>query len=106
MSSRLETLLSLHAGDPDDSFVTYALAKEYESLERLDLSLEIFTQLKEKDPAYVGLYYHLGKLYESLDRPQDALITYAEGIDIGKRQADFHAVSELSNAKMNLELEM
>lgn len=106
MSARLDTLLTMLAADPQDSFIHYALAKEYESLGNYDMALKTFLALKENDPSYVGLYYHLGKLYEVLERPMDALIVYDQGITCGKKQSDFHAISELSNAKTNLEMEL
>jgi len=60
----------------------------------------------ENDPEYIGLYYHLGKLYEQIDEKHLGLNAYKQGIELGKKLGDFHAVSELNNAKMNLELEM
>jgi tetratricopeptide (TPR) repeat protein len=106
MSNRLDQLKSMHKDDPNDTFVLYALAKEYENLEQHDVSLEIFLKLKNQDPNYIGMYYHLGKLYELLDNNKEALITYIEGLEVGKKLGDFHAVAELNNAKTNLELEM
>jgi tetratricopeptide (TPR) repeat protein len=92
--------------DPEDSFVLYAVAKEYEQLDDLEKALETYNKLKEADHDYVGLYYHLGKLYEILEEPDKALEAYAEGIDVAKSLADFHALSELNTAKTNLEIEM
>jgi len=54
----------------------------------------------------VGLYYHLGKLYEELGETDLALLTYEDGVSVAKKAADFHALSELHNAKMNLEIEI
>ncbi len=106
MADRLHTLMEMHSADMSDSFITYALAKEYESHEQLDSALEIYLQLRESDPMYVGLYYHLGKLYENLEKPELALEAYSHGIEVGKKQSDFHAISELNNAKTNLEMEL
>jgi hypothetical protein len=54
----------------------------------------------------VGMYYHLAKLYEKLENVDLAIQTYTEGINVAKRLSDFHALSELNSAKMNLEMEM
>jgi tetratricopeptide (TPR) repeat protein len=96
----------MYRNDPKDSFVIYALAKEYESCGDLEESLNQFLLLKNQDPDYVGMYYHLGKLYEKLEKPEEAMKTYETGIQISKKLKDFHALSELNNAKVNLEMEL
>ena len=103
--NRIETLLAFLDDDPEDTFVRFALAKEYEKLGTLKKALDTFLSLKEVDSDYIGLYYHLGGLYEKLDEKDKALQTYEEGITIAKKIADFHSLSELHNAKMNLEIE-
>ena len=105
-SDRLNTLLNYHKNDPQDSFILFALAKEYETLDQLDLALKYYLKLYKNDPEYIGLYYHLAKLYEMLEEDIRALETYNDGIELAKKQKDFHALSELNNAKINLELEM
>jgi tetratricopeptide (TPR) repeat protein len=91
---------------PDDSFLLFALAKEFEKMDRLEDALSTYLLLKEKSPEYIGLYYHLGKLYEEFSEPEKALKVYDEGINLAKKIADFHALSELNNARTNCEIEM
>ncbi len=105
-ANRLNQLKALLEDDPSDSFLLFAVAKEYETLNDLDLSLEYFLKLLDTDPDYVGLYYHLGKLYETLDDESKALKTYNDGINVCKKQSDWHALGELNNAKTNLELNL
>ena len=102
--NRIESLLGFLKEDPDDSFVRFALAKEYEKLGTLKKALDTYLELKKSDPNYVGLYYHLGGLYEVLQEKQNALNVYEEGITVAKKLADFHALSELHTAKTNLEI--
>ena len=47
--NRLELLLDMLKKDPEDSFVRYAIAKEYESLSDYQASLNHFLILKMKD---------------------------------------------------------
>ncbi len=101
---RLKQLLSLLEKSPKDSFITFAIAKEYEYLNELDEALKFYEQLRLQDPSYVGTYYHLGKLFETLGKPEAALGIYNEGVEICKQAKDWHALSELNNAKTNLEL--
>ena len=91
---------------PLDEFLHFAIAKEYEKIGDYILAEEYYIKLKEINGDYVGLYYHLAKLYEKTEKPDLALGIYNEGINIGKRLNEFHAISELMNAKKNLELEL
>ena len=106
MKNRLETLLEMLEKDPQDSFLIYAVAKEYESNDNVPKAIEVLESLRILDPRYVGLYYHLGQIYEKQGQSEKALQTYEEGIRIAKAIPDFHALSELNNVKVNLEMEM
>lgn len=103
-NNRIDTLLAFLKEDPEDTFVRFALAKEYEKIGTLKKALDTYLSLKEIDSDYIGLYYHLGGLYEVLNEKKKALQTYDEGIIVAKKIADFHSLSELHNAKMNLEI--
>ncbi len=103
---RLTKLLSFLIDSPEDAFLLFAIAKEYEKLEQYDKALNYFSSLRKKSPEYIGLYYHLGKLYELIQQERLALSIYAEGIELAKKQGDFHALSELNTAKMNLEIQL
>jgi len=104
-NSRLDKLKALLVEDPDSSFLLFAIAKELEGLGQSEAAIEAFLVLVEKDVEYVGTYYHLAKLYEAASDTATALLTYEKGMLIAKKLKDLHALSELQNAKMNLELE-
>ena len=101
-SARLQQLFGFLENSPKDSFITFAIAKEYESLELRQKALDYYNKLIENDPNYVGTYYHLGKLLELLDEPEKAFATYKEGMSIAKSLGDQHAFNELAGAKLNL----
>lgn len=103
-NERLTKLLGMLEQKPSDSFLLFAIGKEYESMGKLDRTLKYYLQLQDADPEYIGLYYHLGKLYEKIQEEILALKTYKAGIELAKSTDDFHALSELNNAKMNLEI--
>lgn len=88
---------------PNDSFVLFALAKEYEAQGAHELALERYEELMALHPNYVGLYYHLGKLHEKENRHGKALEIFAEGMKIAKAVSDQHAYSELAGARMALD---
>jgi tetratricopeptide (TPR) repeat protein len=101
-NSRLQTLLQFAEENPNDPFIIFALAKEYEKQQDLDTALSQYLQLTREHPDYVGTYYHLGKLYEAKESFSDAFFTYKKGMDVAKAQGDQHALSELAGAKLNL----
>jgi tetratricopeptide (TPR) repeat protein len=100
--TRLEQLQKYLAEQPNDAFLLFAIAKEYEGLGDKQLALKHYLTLRETTPQYVGLYYHLGKLYEKLEEPGEALETYKTGMIVAKKEKDMHAYSELMGAKMNV----
>lgn len=101
---RLQLLQEMLEEDPHNSFLLFALAKEQEKLGNLKQAIDTFLLLQEKDASYVGLYYHLAKLYEQIEEEASALATYEAGIAIAQKVKDQHALAELQNAKLNLEI--
>lgn len=106
MTKRLELLKNMLAEDPNDSFLLFAIAKEYESMDDTEQAIAHYTKLQSNDADYVGLYYHLGKIYEELEEQSKALETYKTGIEVAKKIKDQHALSELKGVLLNLELEL
>lgn len=101
-SNRLNQLLDFLAASPNDSFILFAIAKEYEKYNKQDEAFEYYLKLKQADANYVGLYYHLGKLYEKTAQYQKALDTYNAGLQVAKTAGDRHAEGELAEARMIL----
>lgn len=99
---RLEQIKAFLAESPKDSFLTFALAKEYEKRGDKEAALAQYLTLTTNDPSYVGTYYHLGKLYEQLEKFPAAFQTYKDGMQIARAVGDQHAFSELAGAKLNL----
>lgn len=102
MSNRLQQLQNFLEASPNDSFILFAIAKEYEKMNDQEAALQQYLKLQAADPEYVGLYYHLGKLYERKEELDTAVSTYKKGMEIAKKQGDQHALSELAGAKLNL----
>ena len=101
--TRLETVLTMLAQSPADSFLLFAAAKEYEKIGDNTQALHYYLRLRDTNPDYVGLYYHLGKLYEVMQQQPQALEAYAVGIDVAKRFDDRHALAELETAQWEAE---
>ncbi len=88
---------------PNDAFLLFAVAKEYEGAGDDAQALAHYQRLAQTDPGYVGLYYHLGKLLEKLDRQEEAIAAYDKGLEVAKAAGDRHSWNELSAARMDAE---
>lgn len=106
MFNKLEKLKVLLQERKDDVFTIFALAKELEKVGEIHDALQYYFQIIDINPNYVGMYYHLGKLLEYDNQEKKALEIYEMGIDVAKKNSELHALSELKNAFLNLQLEM
>ncbi|TKC09361.1 tetratricopeptide repeat protein [Pedobacter frigoris] len=97
-STRIEKLLNFLDSDPNDPFVLYALATEYNSSNDIEKAFEYYLKLVAEHPQYVGTYYHLGKLYEKTDSKEKAIEIYQLGMTAARNKRDMHAFSELQGA--------
>ncbi|MFQ5445326.1 MAG: tetratricopeptide repeat protein [Saprospiraceae bacterium] len=101
-SDRLQQLLAFYETNPEDSFICFALAKEYEGQGEREKALELYQKLVAESPEYIGTYYHLGKLLEALEQPAAAFQVYKDGMAMAQKSGDQHAFSELAAAKLDL----
>lgn len=97
-SNRLEQLYHFLEDRPEDEFLLFAVAKEYEKLENEAKAEEYYLKLYHDHPNYVGTYYHLGKLYERAEDVDRATEIYEKGMEIAKTVGDKHAFGELRGA--------
>ncbi|SDM22635.1 hypothetical protein SAMN05421823_111158 [Catalinimonas alkaloidigena] len=95
--SRIAQLRQMQQEDPEDPFLLYALALEYQH-EEPQHAIRLFQNLMTQHPDYVGTYYQVGKTYEQLAQPQDAIAAYEAGIVISQRVGNHHALRELRAA--------
>lgn len=102
-SQRIELLKNFLSESPNDPFLKYALAKEYEKGDDEKLAIAMLEALTEEHPDYVGTYYHLGKIYERNGDLDTAISVYENGMLAAKKAGDKHALGELASAKMGIE---
>ena len=103
---RLVRLQQLLDESPNDHFLLFAIAKEYEVAGNLFAARSHYKQLLAANPEYIGAYYHLGKLHEVMENHTDALDQYEKGMIAARKVEDEHSYRELSAAKFNLEIEL
>ncbi|MDN3585326.1 tetratricopeptide repeat protein [Pedobacter aquatilis] len=97
-SSRLAKLLEFLENEPNDPFILYALATEYNNQNDKEKAYSFYQELTEKHPDYVGTYYHLGKLLEKDNQKDKAIEIYQKGMVVARSKRDMHAFSELQGA--------
>lgn len=102
--SRLDQLEAFLKEDPTDSFLLFALGSEFAKLGNLEKAIEVFEELRQLDPAYVGLYLHLGKYLAASGRTNNAISVYRDGVAMATQLSDFHARSELQSALLEAEM--
>lgn len=100
--NRLNQLKQLLVDDPNDSFLLFALAKEYEKLENWEMTIQWLEQLRNQDPNYGGLYFHLATAYSEIEDTSTALSICQQGTEVLKAQKDEHLLRELKNLELNL----
>lgn len=88
--------------NPNDSFLKYAAALEYEKEKNHSKAISTIRDLLSKDENYLGAYYKLGKLLEIQNDPEEAINVYREGLAIAKKKSDMKTEGELSEALMLL----
>lgn len=95
---RITKLKEFLAANPTDSFIRHALALEYVKTGDESRARELFEEVLNNDPAYVGSYYHLGKLLERTGDTQKATRVYEKGMEAAMKTGDQHSYAELKSA--------
>jgi tetratricopeptide (TPR) repeat protein len=71
-SERIQYLEQLLQNDPNDSFLSYALALEYQKLGDVCEAINLLEALRSDDPGYSPTYYQLGAMYIEQNEPDKA----------------------------------
>lgn len=99
---RIEKLKEFLRGSPTDSFLQHALALEYIKAGDDSSARQLFEEILQRDPAYIGSYYHLAKLIERAGEQNEAIAWYEKGMTAAKAAGDQHAYNELQMAYEDL----
>ncbi len=93
--SKIKEFLS---ANPTDSFLKHALALEYIKLGNDEQARDLFEEILNREPGYIGSYYHLAKLQERLGETDKAVQVYKKGMEEAMKAGDNHAYGELKGA--------
>ena len=74
--SRKDQLLQMIENEPEQVFLHYALAKEFEKELNWIEASKNYQLILQIDANYIGVYYHYGKLLEHLGQIDEAKTIY------------------------------
>jgi len=101
-NERLKLIKEMLETNPNDSFLKYAAALEYEKDGDRKSAISVIQKLLDHDADYLGAYYKLGKLLEEEGREKDAIEIYRRGLEVSKKTSDLKTEGELTEALMLL----
>ena len=99
---RIKKLKEFLQKDPHDAFVKHALALEYVKLGDEAAARQLWEEVLQWDPAYVGSYYHLAKLLERTGEKELAVRWYEQGMKAAMAAREMKAYNELQAALEDL----
>jgi Tfp pilus assembly protein PilF len=99
---RIEKLRQYLEASPGDNFLQHALALEYIKNGDDAQAQQLFENILDRDPKYVGSYYHLAKLLERVGNNEQAIQWYERGMIAAKEAGDQHSYNELMAAYEDL----
>ena len=100
--NRIERILEFLKATPKDNFLRHALALEYLKINEDEKAKQLFLEILNESPDYIGSYYHLAKLFEKLNEKEAAIAWYEKGMAAAKEAKDQHAYNELQAAYEDL----
>lgn len=93
---RREQLEELLAGEPDDVFLNYGLAKAYAAEGNVEAALRQFDRVLALDPNYVAAWFQKGQTQAEHGETEAARETLRRGIEVARRVGDAHAEGEMN----------
>ncbi|WP_038032176.1 tetratricopeptide repeat protein [Thermonema rossianum] len=94
---RIRKLKEMLAESPDDPFLYYALAMEYQQAAPQE-ALAYLEQLRQRFPHYAPTYYALAHLYWDLGQLAQARAVFEEGIEVCRQAGESKLLTELQTA--------
>lgn len=98
--SRIADLEKMLDDQPDDPFLIYALAREYEQVQNTMQAVLMYEHLVNQHPDYIATYYHYAKLLYTAGNHNGGIQLLEKGITFGQKNNDAHAVSEMKGMLM------
>jgi len=101
--TRRDTIEKLLLETPNDEFLNYALALEFEKDGETEIAIEMLVRLNKNNPDYLACYLKLAQLYADENRIENAIEVLKNGIIISQEQKNRKTEGELNQLLMALE---
>jgi Tfp pilus assembly protein PilF len=95
---RIDKIKAMLLESPTDCFLQHALALEFIKIGNDAAARQLFEEVLNREPTYIGSYYHLAKLLVRNEHIEQAIAVYEKGMQVAKQVGDHHAFGELRGA--------
>jgi thioredoxin-like negative regulator of GroEL len=95
--SRREEIEAMLAEDPEDQFLRYSLAMEWQKEGGHEKSLDLLQSLMSGEPPLVAAFQMAGQHLVQAGRIDEARTVLRKGIEEARRQGESHAASEMDD---------
>ena len=102
MTTRREKIEEMLRVEPEDTFLRYSLALEYDKEGDAEKSLEGLQALMASTPPYVPAFHMSGQQLVRAGRITEARTVLRDGIEVARQQNDQHAAAEMSELLASL----
>lgn len=101
MSERLSQILVFLEETPNDPFLLYAAALEYQKAGQTERTQFFFDKLLTEQADYLPTYYHAAAFFAETGEIGKAKVIYEKGIALAEKQNEKTALREIKNAYLN-----
>lgn len=102
MATRREKIEAMLADEPNDPFLRYSLAMEWDKEGETEKSLQLYAGLMVEQKPFVPAFFRAAQLLVRLERISEARKYLRDGIDEARSQQDSHAAAEMSELLASL----
>ena len=102
MATRREKIEAMLVDEPQDTFLRYSLALEWDKEGVQEKSLPLLDGLIRDTPPYVPAFFRAAQMLVRLDRVSEARRYLRDGIEEARQQQDHHAAAEMSEMLASL----
>lgn len=102
MPTRREKIEAMLQAEPEDDFLRYSLAIEYDNEGRWEESLKLFAELMQRQPPHVPSFFRCAQMLVRLGRIEEARRLLREGIEVARQQQQLHAAGEMGELLASL----
>lgn len=95
--NRLKSLKEFLEETPNDPFILYCIALEYEKISDTECVTQ-FEALLQNHPNYLPTYYSFGKYLEAKNKLDEAEEIFSKGLALAKLQGELKTAGELQTA--------